>query len=84
MVLTGAGAAKANRETENKARLAQRYQTTGLSVLYAPGILFAHDRICCHHERSYAVTDLAEHFASGRAEDPSLFHKKFARGADFL
>jgi hypothetical protein len=35
-------------------------------------------------DTSYAVTDLAEHFASGRAEDSSLFHKKFALHANFL
>ncbi len=41
-------------------------------------------RVTLVSDTSYVVTDLAEHFASGRAEDPMLFHKNVAQSATFL
>jgi hypothetical protein len=35
-------------------------------------------------DTTYAVTDLAKHFASGRAEWDILFHKNVAQSATFL
>jgi hypothetical protein len=55
MGLTGAAAAKASREVENRAHLTHHEQMNGLFVLYAPGTLFALRCICCHHDTRYAV-----------------------------
>jgi hypothetical protein len=50
------------------------HETSGLHV----------NRVSRVNNTSYEVTDLAEHFASGRAEDSILFHKTFAFCANVL
>ena len=58
-------------EIENKACLMHRYWTTGLSVLCAPGILFALRCICCHHDTRYAVDIQPGRFTRWKPDSPA-------------